>query len=91
VLTKQWEFGYGKSKWKPYDPTQNKNLSKAFCSGKKSFVLSILGAECTVKFDQMVQRKTKSGWVVAVRCKSSDPAESEKCMPSSFQFRFLNE
>lgn len=83
VISKEWEFGCGKNKWEPYDPTQNKNLSQAFSSGEKTFDVSTPRVESSVLFDRMVQRKNKTGWEVPVRCKLSDPTADEKCMLSS--------
>lgn len=74
-----WEFGFGKTKWKPYDPTQNKNISKAFCSGEKTLDLSMGKNEYCIIFDRMVQRNIKSGWEVPMRCKLNDPADDDKC------------
>ena len=89
MIPKEWEFGFGKSKWKPFDPTQNKNLSQAFCSGEKSCDVSTPRAPSTVVlFDRMVQRK-KSGWEVAVRCKPSDPTENEKCITFIIQYIYF--
>ena len=89
-ISKEWEFGFGKNKWKPYDPTQNKNLSQAFSSGEKTFDIKMPRAECFVIFDRMVQRNKKSGWEVPVRCKQSDPATSEKCTSLSLSAIYIN-
>ncbi|XP_028392004.1 poly [ADP-ribose] polymerase 2-like [Dendronephthya gigantea] len=78
VSSKEWEFGYGKNKWKPYDPTQNRELSEAFSSAGKTHDIKMPRAEFSVIFDRMVQRNKKTGWEVPVRCKLSDPTEDEK-------------
>ena len=90
AMSKAWEFGWGKSKWKPYDPTQNKNLSQAFRSGMKTLDVMQPRAECSVIFDRMVQRNKKTGWEVPVRCKPSDPTSTEKCMSLLSSTIFLN-
>lgn len=79
-IKSEWEYGYGKGKWKPYDPTQNKNISQAFSSGEKTMDIKMPRSEQAIIFERMVQRNKKTGWEVAVRCKPEDVNVEDKCM-----------
>lgn len=88
-MVKEWEFGAGRNKWKPYDPTQNKTISLALCSGEDTVDITTPKANFKVIFERMVQRNVKTGWEVSVRCKQDGDRTDKKCIKTLFPVKFV--